>query len=164
MSRLSLFSRSQRTGGIAIHSLIMRAERAAEAVCRDYSTYVLLELQKVRRILSNHSEVEAHIDGRATLLQAARDLQSSAAMAGHSWVDAYAKSLVNALVVKETFDPALPIILNLHLDAIKVAAQGKSSTTELEYLGEKLGRAVGVLKGENIESAQIADLRDIEHL
>jgi hypothetical protein len=63
-------------------------------------------------------------------------------MAGYDWIAQYSRSLVNVLTTREVSDPDLPVIVGLHLDALKIAAHGKSSPVELRHLETNMKRAV----------------------
>ena len=144
--RLSLKRRCMGPRAVSIETLIQRAEAAAQTVLREFPAHALGQVEELARLgqaaLADRAAAERWAAFRAKL----RDLQTSSAMGGAHWVASYAAALQVELGMREPWDPNLPKLLDLHLDALRIAAGGTASDAELAALDEKLRRATLALR------------------
>lgn len=146
MQRPSLFSKCQGPNAVPIERLVARGEKAAAAVRQEYGDYLPAALsalaEKGRDFLSAPTD-PAKCTG---FLEALRDIKSSAATAEREWVLRFAASLDALMQTRAAGDAHLPVIVDLHLDALTVAARRNASAVELKYLEERLASVTSVLR------------------
>jgi hypothetical protein len=137
----SLFERCQGAGAISVAQLIQRGEAAADSLMRDFGKHVQDRLDELESLAQMALDDRRNEKTWAAFLTALHDVQSSGATAGSVWTEKYAIALQRELGRREKTDGHLPLLIALHLDAIRLAANGNASHADLAGLGNSLTQA-----------------------
>jgi hypothetical protein len=137
----SLFERCQGAGAISVAKLIQQGEAAADSLIRDYGKHIQDRLDELESLAKTALDDRWDEKKWGTFLTALHDVQSSGATAGSVWTEKYAIALQRQLGRREKTDGHLPLLIALHLDAIRLAANGNASHADLMGLGDRLSHA-----------------------
>ena len=145
MSRSSLYSRCQGPNARPVDQLVRQGEHAAAEVCKRYDDFLMSGLDRLQDHAARFLADRQDTGKQGKFLEGVQDLASSAATAGREWVSRFAVSLEDAMLSRDVLDEHIPVIVALHLDALKVAAGGGVPEAELAHLEGGLARAAAAL-------------------
>ncbi len=134
----SLLERCQGAGAVSVAQLIRQGEAAADSLTRDYGKHIQDRLDELESLAKNALDDRRDEKKWGAFLTALRDVQSSGATAGSVWTEKYAIALLRELDWRKKSDRHLPLLIALHLDAIRLAANGNASHADLMGLGDRL--------------------------
>ena len=139
----TLFERTAGPNAVDIAILVARGEEADACVKRDYREQLDGDIARLETLLDGASLPEG-IDRWNAMKEAAQDLRSSAATAGHDHVSCVASSLEWLLAVASAGDARVSAVIRLHIDGLKqLADMGVQPITaaDVQRLLAELGRA-----------------------
>lgn len=146
MKPRTLLQRCQGARAVAIEALVRKGEANAAKIVKEFGRYALRQTEELAG-LARKSLADRKDDGAwRGFIHALRDVRSSSATAGAPWIESYARHLHDELVQRERFDPHLPTLVELYLDAMKVAASGQADEEMLKRLNHNLALAMEKLK------------------
>jgi hypothetical protein len=152
MLRKSLLERCQGKNAVSVDLLIRRGERAADSLARDFGKHAQHHLDELEGLAKAALADRHSAKAWAAFMTALHDVRTSGATAGSLWTEKYAIALQLELGSRQKSDRHLPILVALHLDAIKVAAAGDAGDAELVDLGDRLAQVSEKLGFSDLET------------
>lgn len=152
MLRQSLLERCQGKNAVSVELLIRRGERAAESLAKDFGKHAQHHLDELEGLAKAALADRHSAKAWAAFLTALHDVRTSAATARSLWTEKYAVALQLELGSREKSDKHLPVLIALHLDAIRLAAAGDAGEAELVDLGARLAQVSEKLGTPDLET------------
>lgn len=141
MKPRTLLQRCQGARAVAIEALVRKGEAKTAEIVKEFGRYALRQTKELGG-LAKKALADRKDDGAwRGFIHALRDVRSSSATAGAPWIETYAGHLHDELARRERFDQHLPTLVELHLDAMKVAASGQADEEMLKKLDHNLALA-----------------------
>jgi HPt (histidine-containing phosphotransfer) domain-containing protein len=141
----TLLQKCQGPRASAIDSLVRRGEAKAAEIIKEFGRYALGQILGLGALAKKALADPQDEAAWRNFIHALHDARSSSATAGAPWIEAYSKRLDEELAQRERYDVHLASLVNLHLDAMKIAAAGQSTQSELADLDKKLALAAARL-------------------
>lgn len=130
----SLRARCFGPDAVDISLLAQHGEAAGARVRAHYGDFLESKLSHIESLVRVGLSGQQH----ETLLLAAKDMKSSALMAGQTSVATFALLLEQALTAIEPYDPAQARVIAVHVDAIRLAADPQAPLDHLRQVAEHL--------------------------
>lgn len=148
MKPRTLLQRCQGARAVSVEKLVRKGEAKAAEIVKEFGRYALRQLEELEALAKKALADRHDEDAWRGFTHALRDAHSSSATAGAPWIEAYAGHLAGELARRDKHDAHLPQLVNLHLDAMKLAAAGTAGEDEMAKLNEKLKLASAKLAAQ----------------
>ena len=128
--RKSLFEKTQGPNAISVEVLIARGNTVAQRVQEDYPEF-FRERIPIVDALAKALFVGRSETNRRTFHMVVHDLRSSSANAGYNRLSAICDSVETLLVERKLDDARMPAVIELHLDALRLAMSDSALNDEI---------------------------------
>ena len=139
--RPSLAQRIRGPNARPVDQLVERATLSAAQVRSQYADFARQHVQQIADLMAGLSPLSRAADWQA-LMVAVQDLRSSSITCGNASVSWIARSWERALDWQYRHESKLMAVMQLHLDALKLAVSETASDAELRALADRLTNVV----------------------
>lgn len=135
--RVSLAKRIRGPNARPIDFLVERATQSAVRVSAEYVGFAGKRINEIGVMMATLTPLSSAADWQA-LMVAVQDLRSSSITCGSAAISWIAQSWERALDWQYRHESRLMAVMQLHLDALRLAASGKAEDGELRALASRL--------------------------
>ncbi len=135
--RISLAKRIRGPNARPVDLLVERATQTALQVSAEYAGFASTRVAEIGAMMESLSPLSRAADWQA-LMVAVQDLRSSSITCGSDGISRIAQSWEGALDWQYRHESRLMAVMQLHLDALKLAVSGQAQDQELKALASRL--------------------------